>query len=154
MNDIDAHTLTPTAARATSTQTERTTTLRPAKRAVPHGSVTSNALAYKRPGFQRILKALLPRSGTASTENIPNMTAMTRKNPLLVPDHQDMPDSPAGTLTANSSGFSAASATPIASTGSPLDFNSNHTCARVADEVGHGNRNRLTSQSGYPAPDI
>ena len=59
-----------------------------------------------------------------------------------------------GTLTANSSGITIASATPIASTGSPLDFSSNHTCARVADEVGHGNRNRLTSQSGNPAAGV
>ncbi len=58
-----------------------------------------------------------------------------------------------GPLTANSSGFTIASATPIVSTGSPLDLSSNHTCARVADEVGHGNRNRLTSRSGNPAPE-
>src|SRR5215510_6752704 len=142
MNDIDAHTLTPTAIRAASTQTDRTSTLRPARRAVPHGSVTSNALAYNRPCFQRIPKALLPRSGTASTENIPPMTAITRNN------------SPARTLIANSSGFTRARINPIASTGSPLDLSSNHICARVADEVGHGNRNRLTSHSGDPAPDI
>src|SRR5262245_31523606 len=142
MNDIDAHTLTPTASRATSTHTDRTSTLRPARRALPHGTVTSNALAYKRPGLQRRLKAFPPSITTVITENIPHIMAMTRSH------------SPAGTLTANSSGFTIASTTPIASTGSPLDFSSNHICAPVADEMGHGNRNRLTSQSGYPAPNI
>src|SRR5262245_961334 len=142
MNDIDAHTLPPTATRAISTHTDRTSTLRPARRALPHGNVTSNALAYKRPGLQRILKAFPPSITTAITENIPDIMAMTRSH------------SPAGTLTANSSGFRAASATPIASTGSPLDFSSNHICAAVADEVEHGNRKRLTSHSGYPPPDI
>ena len=53
-------------------------------------------------------------------------------------------------LIANSRGISIANVSPIASTGRPLDFSSNHTWALVADEVGHGNRNRVTSQSGYP----
>ena len=53
-------------------------------------------------------------------------------------------------LIANSRKITIAIARPIASTGKPLDFSSNHTCALVADEVGHGNRNRVTSQSGYP----
>ena len=54
-------------------------------------------------------------------------------------------------LIANSRKISIARAKPTASAGNPLDLSSNHTCALVADEVGHGNRNRLTSQSGYPS---
>src|SRR5687768_11589387 len=55
-----------------------------------------------------------------------------------------------GMLIANSRKIRTASARPIASVGRPLDLSSNHTCARVADERGHGNRNRLTTHSGYP----
>ena len=45
-------------------------------------------------------------------------------------------------LIANSRKITIAIAKPIVSTGNPLDLSSNHTCALVADEVGHGNRNR------------
>ena len=53
-------------------------------------------------------------------------------------------------LIAYSRKVTTAIARPIDSTGNPLDLSSNHTCALVADVVGHGNRNRDTSQSGYP----
>jgi len=76
----------------------------------------------------------------ASTENIPTAAARGRMGTTA-------------TLTAKTSGFTIAITTPFASSGSPLDFSSNHTCARVADDVGHGNRNRLTNVSGNPAPE-
>jgi len=37
---------------------------------------------------------------------------------------------------------------PMVIKGTPVDFSSYQTCARVADDVGHGSRNMLTSQSG------
>ena len=65
-------------ASAASRQTERTSTLRPAIRAVPHAWVASNALAYVRPCLARMPKALPPRISTAGRENIATTTATTR----------------------------------------------------------------------------
>src|SRR5688572_4142879 len=49
MDDADVQMLVPTAVSAASRQTERTSTLRPAIRAVPYAWVASNALANVRP---------------------------------------------------------------------------------------------------------
>ena len=122
-------------------QTDLTSTLRPANRAVPYGCVASNALAYTRPCLQRIPKALPPRISTNNTENIGHI--MTTRWTYSM-----------GRLIANTSGVTIASTNPIASTGTPLDFRSNHICARVADEVGHGNRNRLMRSSENPGNSI
>ena len=65
-------------ASAASRQAERTSTLRPAIRAVPHAWVASNALAYVRPCLARMPKALPPRTSTAGRENIATATATTR----------------------------------------------------------------------------
>src|SRR5688572_5885180 len=53
-------------------------------------------------------------------------------------------------LIAYSRKITTAIARPIVRIGKPLDLSSNHTCALVADVVGHGNRNSDTSQSGCP----
>ena len=147
MTDADVQTLVPTARSAASRQTERTSTLRPAIRAVPYAWVASNALAYVRPCRARMPKALPPRISTAGRENTATTTATSR-----VAGRVNTPESATSSrvVTTNNSGITIASAPPIASTGSPLDFRSNHTCARVADVVGHGNRNRPASQSENP----
>ena len=78
MTDADVQTLVPTARSAASRQTERTSTLRPAIRAVPHAWVASNALAYVRPCRARMPKALPPRISTTGRENIATTTATSR----------------------------------------------------------------------------
>src|SRR5262245_18483048 len=116
MNDSDAHTLTPTTARAANTQTDLTITLRLARGALPYGCVASNALPYTRPCRARILNALPAELRMARTENIPTIAAKGRTGSTA-------------TLIAKTSGTTIAITTPFASTASPLDFSSNHTCA-------------------------
>ena len=137
-SELDAHILTPTAINAASTHAVRTSTLSPTSCAVPYACAISNALVYVRPCRRRIPKALPTRTtSTVGPEIIAKKTAKGRTTPT-------------GMLIANSRKITIATPKPTASAGNPLDLSSNHTCALVADEVGHGNRNRLTSQSGYP----
>src|SRR5262245_86618 len=124
MNDKDPHTLTPSTASATITQTDLTITLRPASRALPAAWVAWHVPPYKRPCPWPIPKAMAPKTSTASTESITHIKVKGRRNAT-------------GTLTANSSGVTLASTNAIASSGSQ-GFRSNHICAHVADEVGHG----------------
>src|SRR5688572_21606819 len=135
MIELDVHTLTPTAISAANRQPDLTSTLRPANCAVPYGCVASNELAYVRPCLRRIPKALPPRENSrAGTENTATPRAKGRTGATVM-------------LITNSNAIRIASVKPIASTGNPLVFSSNHTCARVADEVGHGSLNREINQS-------
>src|SRR5687767_5445462 len=148
MTDADVQMLVPTARSAPSRQTERTSTLRPAIRAVPHAWVASNALAYVRPCLARMPKALPARRiSTVGTENTDTTTATNRVAGWVM----NLESTRSSCVVAtNTSGITMASPTPSVSTGSPLDLRSNHTCARVADDVGQRNWNRSTSQSGNP----
>src|SRR5688572_10680176 len=141
MSSMDPQRLKPVVINAASTQADLTSTFRAASCAVPYGCVASNALTYLRPCISRTPKALPPMnsaSGTAHTEIIEATRAIGRNHAK-------------GTLNANSRKMSVATARPIVSTGKPLVFNSNHACARVADDTGHGKRTRLISHSGKPA---
>ncbi len=137
---MDAHTLTPTAMSAASTQTDL------------HEHFEAGQLR----GAVRLSR--LERAGVRASLSPANTEGIAPEDQHgQHGEHRTSRDngerggrSSMGLLIANTSGFTIASATPIVSTGSPLDFRSNHTCARVADEVGHGNRNRLTSHSGNP----
>src|SRR5262245_25679546 len=123
MNDIDPHTLTPNAISTAITQTDLTITLRPTSRALPTASVASNSLRSKRPCLMRTPQPqLVPTNSAASTEITVQVPAKGRNHTT-------------GTETANIRGVKVAIANPINSTPSPLDLSSNHTCARVADEV-------------------
>src|SRR5688572_27468580 len=137
MTDADVQTLAPTATSAAVTQTERTSTLRPAIRAVAHAWVASNALTNVRPCLARMPKALpASRISTVGTENTATATAIARVAGWVM----NLESTRSSWVVAtNTSGITMASATPSVSTGNPLDLRSNHTCARVADEVGQWN---------------
>src|SRR5262245_44086310 len=139
-SDIEAHTLIPTTISAVTRQAARTKTLTPARGAVLQGMVVSNVLPKTRPCFRRIPKALPARNSS-----MPGKASIG--TPITYGRTAAM-----GPLTTTSRGITVAIAAPIASTGSPLDFSSNHACARVGDEVGHGSRNRPASQSVSPDP--
>src|SRR5262245_16819666 len=125
MNDIEPQTLTPHAISTASAQTDLTITLRPASGALPIARVASNSLRSKFtcPCLMRTPKLqLVPTNSAASTEITVQPPAKGRNRTT-------------GTETAYTSGVRVAIASPITSTPIPLDLNSNHTCARVADEV-------------------
>src|SRR5678816_563901 len=108
--------LVSTMTSATSTQIDLTNSLSTASRALPEGCVASNA---------RMPKALAPRG------NMP-ITLSPRHIDAIGPNHP-----PRRTLSANNSGLRPVSTNSITSIGSH-GFTSNHTCAHVAEEVGHG----------------
>src|SRR6185369_7029048 len=158
--DNDVHALTPTTRSAARKQADLTNSLRAASCAVPDAWAISNALMYARPCLRRIPKALLPRNNTVNGENVEKSAAISCRGPSKhLPFGQDtsarnpLKESAASTrgVTAPKSRITIACATAIDSNGSPVDLKSNQTCARVADEMGHGKRNRSTSRSQSPS---
>src|SRR5690348_10510732 len=67
-NGIDIHALTPSASSATMTQTDLTSSLRRASRAVPDAWVASNALRYACPCLLRMPKAFPPNHRMTTPE--------------------------------------------------------------------------------------